>query len=125
LGLGTDARCTTDPVNVGGHRTNFRFMSCYLREFLQKPVEERVGYRYGYPLVWHAEVCVHDSPQVARGGCLVEPGAGRVLGPAVNGVKAAAQAGPGEVAGHERQPTSAGVAGDDVVGVIDMRGVAR
>jgi len=86
---------------------------------------DQVGYRYGYPLVWHAEVCVHDSPQVARGGCLVEPGAGRVLGPAVNGVKAAAQAGPGEVAGHERQPTSAGVAGDDVVGVIDMRGVAR
>jgi hypothetical protein len=43
----------------------------------------------------------------------------------MNGVEAAAQAGPGEMTGHEREPASAGVAGDDVVGVVDVGGVAR
>ena len=86
---------------------------------------DQVGHRYGNPFVWHAEVGVDDALQLSGGRCGVEPGSCGVLGSPVDDVEAAPQAGSGEVAGDGRELSPARVAGDDVVDVVDMRGVVR
>lgn len=86
-------------------------------------IGDKVGHRHGNPFVWHAEVCVDHALQPTGGGCGVKPGSCGVLGSPVDDIEAAPQAGSGEVAGYGRELSPAGVAGDDVVDVVDVRGV--